>query len=142
MGGFDDYLKENRQQAEQKSEIEVQEELNTAFIDYQENIYTKQKEAGLGDDAEAPTDTASYAKERLRVKREQSTFAERSEYYFKDAKAEADLKQNKAFDEKSYELFKKQYEASRILACPQYRADYERIFTKFPTLKSVPNVKR
>ena len=88
MGGFEEYYKEKRlkEQAalQEKFGLEVEEELNAAFVEDPQAKYEQQKEAGLGDNAEEPESTGSYAEEKIRERVAHSTFEERTEYYFKD----------------------------------------------------------
>ncbi|MBR4515094.1 MAG: hypothetical protein IKO61_09445 [Lachnospiraceae bacterium] len=93
MGQLENYLDEKRKkqagekQPDVRTELDIQEELNTAFVKEEEapDVYKRQESSGMGAGTEYDTDTASYAEERIREKQEQSSFAERTEYYFRDA---------------------------------------------------------
>ncbi len=91
MGQLEEYAKQKKQQ---EFHVDGQEEElfheNAVLEDYfeagEESFYDKQKSRGLGEDAEEPELAASYVKDNIQQKLNQTTFAERTEYYFEDPK--------------------------------------------------------
>ena len=90
MSQFDEYLKEKREQEFsgqlQKSEYELLEEQRDFAFYETPDIYQEQREKGLGPGAESEAKTVYDVNEQLRERMEQSTFEERTRYYFEDQK--------------------------------------------------------
>ncbi len=95
MGQFEEYLKDKKvkeiivQNGRQftEEEFEKQGDKNASFqkVTGKELALSQYKERGLGPNAEAEEETASYIQDNLRMRLEQTTFQERTDYYFKDS---------------------------------------------------------
>ncbi len=90
MGGFDGYLKEKRQQEEFIKRGEEQEQqwqpIDLFQQDYEGEQAWREQNKGIGGDAEDGVESLSYVEESIRLKEANSTFEERTEYYYKDTK--------------------------------------------------------
>jgi len=90
MGGFEQYSELKKNQEDIFNEADKQQDewqpIDLFHQDYDEEVYNKEKNKGLGEDVEDKTNSFSYVQEKQYLKEANSTFAERTEYYFKDAK--------------------------------------------------------
>ena len=102
MSQFEEYLEMKKQQQEK--------DIDETIIDVDRDLVLNQKLLGLGMNPEAEEDSANFVEESFRMRTAKSTFAERTDYYFKnseymDAKTErylglADGKELDAYAEK------------------------------------------
>ena len=106
MGGFENFVQISRQKEQQK---QTQEE--TKIL--QQSLYNVQKDAGLGSNVEGGDVSADYVSEQLQERIEQSTFEERTQYYFENSEymeAKAERYRALANDEDNeLQLFSEKY---------------------------------
>ncbi len=92
MSKLEEYLKQPKQQELNTDQEEEQFLFRTETVDISDyevvypTVYDKQRDLGIGADAEEPELAAYYVKENIKQKLSQASFVERTEYYFQDPK--------------------------------------------------------
>ena len=98
MGAFDEYnqiKKEKNDFLKHENEWKPVDIFDTEYASqtdqetkerFERELYEKQQKKGLGKNVEDAPDSLSYVEESIRLKEANSTFQERTEYYFKDTK--------------------------------------------------------
>ena len=87
MGHFDDMIEQKKldeaKLAEQNYEDEFSQE--SFYQNYEKEMVEAEKNAGLGEGAEAPDMSSSYINDKIQRRMTQTTFKERTDHYFKNA---------------------------------------------------------
>lgn len=91
MSNLEEYAKKKQQEdffVEQEEEEELfrDDTITENYYETEEDLYYKQQTRGVGDESGWQEPAVSYVRESVQQKLNQTTFAERTEYYFEDPK--------------------------------------------------------